>query len=77
MSLGVIGWYFDWDWTAAEQAFHRAIEFNPNSALVHQHYGVFLATMERTLEAVAEQKLRVRSAVGETRRQREAKAPDR
>ena len=31
-ALAHIRWYLDWEWTAAERGFKRAIELNPNSA---------------------------------------------
>ena len=30
---------FDWDWTACEQEFARALELSPNNALLHHAYG--------------------------------------
>jgi tetratricopeptide (TPR) repeat protein len=56
-SLGFINLFYDWDWQEAERAFLRAIKLNPNSVLAHQHYGIFLAIMGRTKEAIVEQKL--------------------
>jgi len=49
----VHGWY-DWDWPAAEREFQRALELNPNYATGHAYYGWYLAFMERTEEAIAE-----------------------
>jgi tetratricopeptide (TPR) repeat protein len=45
---------YDWDWPAAESAFRRGLELNPNSALAHSYYYGFLLRLERHEEAVAE-----------------------
>jgi len=41
------------DWPAAERAFKRSIELNPNFAEAHHHYGLCLASYGRTEEALA------------------------
>jgi serine/threonine protein kinase/tetratricopeptide (TPR) repeat protein len=46
--------FFDWDWPSAEREFKRAIELNPNSALSHNRYAVYLETRGRFNESVAE-----------------------
>jgi eukaryotic-like serine/threonine-protein kinase len=51
------GWIaagFDWDWTAAERAFKRAIELQPQYGPVHIWYSHFLRAMDRTEESLAE-----------------------
>ncbi len=35
-SLGYVALYYDWDWDAAERAFNRAVELNPNYSIGHQ-----------------------------------------
>jgi eukaryotic-like serine/threonine-protein kinase len=45
---------YEWDWTAAEREFRRAIQLNPNYADAHLFYADFLATMKRVEEAKAE-----------------------
>lgn len=45
---------FDWDWSAAEREFRRAIELNPGYATAHQWYGSYLSQMGRHDEAIAE-----------------------
>ena len=45
---------YDWDWTAAEKEFQRAIKLNPGSADAHMWYAEFLAQMDRTVEAIPE-----------------------
>jgi non-specific serine/threonine protein kinase len=38
-ALGYVALLYDWDWPAAEKAFLRSIELNPNYAHVMHHYG--------------------------------------
>ncbi|HKE23617.1 MAG TPA: hypothetical protein VKB88_14725 [Bryobacteraceae bacterium] len=47
---------FEWDWSGAEQSFHRAIALNPNDPLAHIWYGFFLDAMGRQEENLAERK---------------------
>jgi TolB-like protein len=44
----------DWDWAAAATEFHRALELNPSSALVHQKYAFYLVRTGQPREALAE-----------------------
>ncbi len=53
-SMALIKMYLDWDFTAAEAEFRRAIELNPGSATVHMWYGWFLALMGRFDESLVE-----------------------
>ncbi len=53
-SLGWIRCFFDWDWSAAEREFKRAIDLNQNYATAHEWYGLFLATRGRFVEASRE-----------------------
>ncbi len=53
-SLALATACFDWDWTAAEREYQRAIQLNPNYATVHQWYAEYLAAMGRHQEALAE-----------------------
>jgi eukaryotic-like serine/threonine-protein kinase len=46
--------YFDWDWAAAEREFQRALALNPSDAGVHHSYSRYLASTDRTEEAIAE-----------------------
>jgi serine/threonine-protein kinase len=48
---GVKTWV-DWDWPAAEAAFRRAIELNPNFPDVRAYYSHFLCAMKRPDEAM-------------------------
>jgi tetratricopeptide (TPR) repeat protein len=45
---------YDWDWSACEEEFKRAIELNPNYATAHHWYGDYLSDMGRHAEAMAE-----------------------
>jgi TolB-like protein len=56
-SMGLVRYWFEWDWLAAEQEFLRAIELNPSCASAHQWYASFLGTMGRLDEAQAEYQL--------------------
>ena len=53
-SLGRIMAFYDWDWKGAERELKRALELNPNSSIVHLHYGHFLTVVGRHEEAVQE-----------------------
>jgi serine/threonine-protein kinase len=52
-ALALVKFNYERDWTEAEKAFRRAIELNPNYSESYEHYGMFLAVMERSDEAVA------------------------
>jgi serine/threonine-protein kinase len=44
----------DWDWEGAEQSYLRAIELGAGDAFAHWRYGVFLTSLGRTDESLAE-----------------------
>ena len=54
LSLAIETQWYEWDWTAAEREFKRAIELNPNDSEAHGYYSWFLAPMGRKDEALAE-----------------------
>jgi TolB-like protein/tetratricopeptide (TPR) repeat protein len=56
-SMGLVRYWFEWDWHAAEQEFLRAIELNPSCSSTHQWYASFLGTMGRVDEAREEHEL--------------------
>ncbi len=56
VAMGHIKLWLDWDWPAAEREFKRGIELNPNSALAHNQYAMYLAAMGRLDDAIAEVK---------------------
>lgn len=53
-SLAHLHLRYDWDWAAAGREFRRAIELNPNYAVAHHWYAVYLTAMGRHDEALAE-----------------------
>ena len=53
-ALGLVRFYFEWDWVGAEIEFRRALELNPGCLPVHEEYGRFLLAMGRLDEALAE-----------------------
>ncbi len=53
-SLAVVQFFFDWDWSAAEREFKRAIELNPNDATARQWYALYLVNIGRHGEAINE-----------------------
>lgn len=53
-SLGMVHYWYNWDWKAAEQEFQRAIDLNPSYANAHLWYGGFLRSMGRLDEAQSE-----------------------
>src|SRR5688500_2919656 len=46
-SLGFVKFWFEWDFTGAEEEYRRAIELKPNYATAHDCYGEYLALMGR------------------------------
>src|SRR5215471_3135786 len=54
ISLAYIYFYDDWNWSAADQEFQRAISLAPGLAQSHRWYAVYLAAMGRAAEAMRE-----------------------
>jgi TolB-like protein/Flp pilus assembly protein TadD len=50
-SLGLVKFWFDWDWRGAEVAFRRATELDPSYALAHRMAGIALSHMGEHGEA--------------------------
>ena len=48
---GYVNWLLDWDWTAAETAFRRAIRLDPSSAAAYRALGHALSQSGRQSEA--------------------------
>ena len=46
----------DWNWTAADKEYRRALELNPNSADVHSNYAYYLRSVSRLDQALQEDK---------------------
>jgi class 3 adenylate cyclase/TolB-like protein/Tfp pilus assembly protein PilF len=55
--LGMVKAYYEWEWEAAEQAYHKANELNPSLPWNHYHYAWYLALFGRMNEAIHEHKL--------------------
>src|SRR5580692_6848122 len=55
-SLGLVHFWYDWNWESAEEEFLRAIELNPSYTSAYQWYAAFLNTQGRFAEAQAAQK---------------------
>ena len=53
-ALGMTMFWYDWNWSAVENQFKRALELNPNSAETHQFYAHLLSNTGRHVEALAE-----------------------
>jgi serine/threonine protein kinase/tetratricopeptide (TPR) repeat protein len=54
VSLAMVMGSYDWNWTAAEKEYRRAIELNPNYATAHHWYAGHLAQMGHHVEALEE-----------------------
>lgn len=54
LELAAIRFYTDWDWTGADQEFHRALELNSGDAEGHRLYSFFLAALGRREDALAQ-----------------------
>jgi TolB-like protein/Tfp pilus assembly protein PilF len=52
-ALGACAAFHEWDWTAAESYFRRALETNPNYPTTYMWYGLFLQNMGRQEENLA------------------------
>jgi len=53
-ALASVTWIYDWDWEAANNTFRRATALNPNSARARSLYGIYLSTMGRHEEGLAQ-----------------------
>jgi len=54
------GYANQWDWSAADREFKRALELNPNSANAHKLYWLYLSSLGHHEEALAEIKSAIR-----------------
>jgi serine/threonine-protein kinase len=54
VSMGLWKLRFDWDWSASEREFQRALKLNPGSASAHQMYGRSLSFAGRFDDALKE-----------------------
>jgi TolB-like protein/Flp pilus assembly protein TadD len=55
-SKGLVSYWIDWDWAAAEASYRRAIDLDPHYPLAHRMLGVLLATIGRHEEAAVSMK---------------------
>lgn len=53
-SLASVSFFYDWDWETAEYRFLEAIERNPSQADIRESYAVFLVSLGRFAEALAQ-----------------------
>jgi TolB-like protein/DNA-binding winged helix-turn-helix (wHTH) protein/Tfp pilus assembly protein PilF len=53
-SLATVRFNYDWDWNSAASGFRRAVELNPSYATAYQRNSLYLMSMGRTSESVAE-----------------------
>ena len=53
-SLAGVLYRYDWDWDGAEREFRLSLELEPNYAEGHRAYAVYLMTVRRNEEAVAQ-----------------------
>ncbi len=53
-SLATVRFNYDWDWKAAASGFRRAVELNPSYATAYQRNSLYLMSMGRTSESIAE-----------------------
>jgi class 3 adenylate cyclase/TolB-like protein/Flp pilus assembly protein TadD len=54
--LGTVKAYYEWEWEAAEQAYHKANTLNPSLPWNHFHYAWYLVLFGRVDEAIREHK---------------------
>lgn len=53
-TLALYKWMYEWDWDGVEREYRRALELNPNDAIIHGYFGSFLALRKRETEALHE-----------------------
>src|SRR5690606_23943523 len=51
-SMAFLHFYFDWNWTAAERSFRRALDLDPGHVRALRWQGLFLSAMGRPDEAL-------------------------
>jgi eukaryotic-like serine/threonine-protein kinase len=52
--LGLVKWFYDWEFENFEREFRRAMQLNPNSMEAHNFYALALCAMKRWDEGIAE-----------------------
>lgn len=53
-SLALVKTIYEWDWPGAEKEFNRSLHLNPNDALTHSNFALYLSAMGRHAEALRE-----------------------
>lgn len=53
-AVGLVIFWYDWDWKAAENHFKRSIELDPNNAEAHNFYAGHLSSLAHYSEALTE-----------------------
>ncbi len=53
-TLGLLSWRSEWNWDAAEREFNRAIALAPSYSCAHEDRAVYLSSIGRRAEALAE-----------------------
>jgi serine/threonine-protein kinase len=53
-ALGLVHFYFEWDWAGAQAELRRGLELNPGSRAVQEEYGWFLTATGRLDEGLAQ-----------------------
>lgn len=50
--LGMVKLFYEWDWSGAEKELKRGIELNPNYAISHMFYSLYLTVVGKHKEAI-------------------------
>ena len=53
-SVGICALFYDWDWPAAERAFRRSLELNPDNLTARMSYSQYLSVVGRLDDSIAE-----------------------
>lgn len=53
-ALGLVQYWFDWDWNAAADSLQRAVQLDPGHSFAHTTYGMLLDSLKRSDEAMRE-----------------------
>lgn len=56
VEMGIVHFWYDFDWSAAEKEFLRAIELRASYAPAHEYYGWYLVCVGRFAEGIVESK---------------------
>jgi DNA-binding winged helix-turn-helix (wHTH) protein/Tfp pilus assembly protein PilF len=56
-SLGMVLFFYEWNWPKAEQEFRRAIALDPNYAMAHAWYALDLVAMGRPQDAIVQARI--------------------